>query len=113
MLLLWRPAPRDIRDSGGRKPKRPPLAGREDLRLSMAGAQTKVPVVLMDDEVALPVPGQPTTHILKPPIKRFPATVENEAFVTQLASTCGPDVTPAMPRLVKDRAYLLVAGIVR
>jgi serine/threonine-protein kinase HipA len=69
--------------------------------------------VLVDDKAALPVPGQPTTHILKPPIRRFPATVENEAFVMQLASACGLDVTPAMPRLVKDRAYLLVAGIVR
>ena len=52
-------------------PKRPLLAGREGLRLSLAGAQTKLPVVLVDDRVALPAPGQPTTHILKPPIARF------------------------------------------
>lgn len=45
-------------------PTRPLLAGREGLRLSLAGAQTKLPVVLIDDRVALPARGQPTTHIL-------------------------------------------------
>ncbi|MGH8640040.1 MAG: hypothetical protein ACREUZ_23185, partial [Burkholderiales bacterium] len=45
------------------------------------GAQTKLPVVLVDDRVALPAPGQPTTHILKPAIGRFPHTTENEALV--------------------------------
>jgi len=48
-------------------PTRPLLAGREGLRLSLAGAQSKLPVVLADGQVALPAPGQPTTHILKPP----------------------------------------------
>ena len=55
-------------------PARPLLAGEAGLRLSLAGAQSKVPVVLMDGAVALPAPGQPTTHILKPPISRFSAT---------------------------------------
>jgi serine/threonine-protein kinase HipA len=55
-------------------PTRPLLAGREGLRLSLAGAQSKLPVVLVDGRVALPAPGQPTTHILKPPIARFPHT---------------------------------------
>ena len=59
-------------------PARPLLAGEGGLRLSLAGAQSKVPVVLVDGAVALPVPGQPTTHILKPPIQRFPGTTENE-----------------------------------
>jgi serine/threonine-protein kinase HipA len=34
-------------------PTRPLLAGREGLRLSLAGAQTKLPVVLVDDRVAV------------------------------------------------------------
>jgi serine/threonine-protein kinase HipA len=89
-------------------PKRPLLAGEEGLRLSLAGAQAKVPVVLVDDKVALPLPGQPTTHILKPPIGRFPATTENEAYVMQLAAAVGLSVAPAEPRKVGDRSYLLV-----
>lgn len=70
-------------------PKRPLLAGREGLRLSLAGAQTKLPVVLVNDRVALPAPGQPTTHILKPAIERFPHTTENEALAMTLAAAVG------------------------
>lgn len=89
-------------------PVRPLLAGEEGLRLSLAGAQSKVPVVLVDGAVALPAPGQPTTHILKPPISRFVATTENEAFVMRLAAAIGLDVAPVEPRTVEDRTFLLV-----
>ncbi|MFN3229325.1 MAG: type II toxin-antitoxin system HipA family toxin [Asticcacaulis sp.] len=89
-------------------PKRPFLAGEEGLRLSLAGAQAKLPVVLVDDRIALPVAGQPTTHILKPPIPRFSATTENEAFAMQLAAAVRLDVAPAVPQKVRDRTYLLV-----
>ena len=89
-------------------PLRPLLAGEEGLRLSLAGAQSKVPVVLVHGAVALPAPGQPTTHILKPPIARFPATTENEAFAMRLAAAIGLDVAPVEPRIVHDRAFLLV-----
>ncbi|MFN4017954.1 MAG: type II toxin-antitoxin system HipA family toxin [Reyranella sp.] len=89
-------------------PVRPLLAGEEGLRLSLAGAQSKVPVVLVDGAVALPAPGQPTTHILKPPISRFTATTENEAFVMRLATAIGLDVAPVEARTVQDRTFLLV-----
>src|SRR3989338_3700832 len=81
-------------------PLRPLLAGEGELRLSLAGAQSKVPVVLVGGAVALPPPGQPTTHILKPSIARFPATTENEAFVMRLAAAIGLDVAPVEPRVV-------------
>jgi serine/threonine-protein kinase HipA len=89
-------------------PKRPLLAGEGGLRLSLAGAQAKVPVVLVDGKIALPLPGQPTTHILKPPIGRFPTTTENEAYIMQLAAAVGLSVAPAEPRKIGDRSYLLV-----
>ncbi|MGE3832139.1 MAG: type II toxin-antitoxin system HipA family toxin, partial [Parvibaculaceae bacterium] len=89
-------------------PVRPLLAGEEGLRLSLAGAQSKVPVVLIGGAVALPAPGQPTTHILKPPISRFEATTENEAFAMLLAAAIGLEVAPAEPRVVRDRTFLLV-----
>ncbi|MCY4487477.1 MAG: type II toxin-antitoxin system HipA family toxin [Deltaproteobacteria bacterium] len=88
---------------------RPLLAGEEGLRLSLAGSQTKVPVVLVDGEVALPSPGQPTTHILKPSIPRFPGTTENEAFVMGLAAAAGLAVAPVEPRSVRHRTFLLVS----
>ena len=89
-------------------PKRPLLAGREGLRLSLAGAQTKLPVVLVDDRVALPASGQPTTHILKPAIERFPHTTENEALVMTLAAAIGLPVASVTARSVEGRPYLLV-----
>lgn len=89
-------------------PKRPLLAGRDGLRLSLAGAQTKLPVVLVDDRVALPAPGQPTTHILKPAIERFPHTTENEALVMTLAAAAGLPVASVTARSVEGRSYLLV-----
>ncbi|MBV8060578.1 MAG: HipA domain-containing protein, partial [Alphaproteobacteria bacterium] len=52
--------------------------------------------------------GQPTTHILKPPISRFHATTENEAFAMRLAAAVGLDVAPVEPRRVGDRPFLLV-----
>ena len=89
-------------------PTRPLLAGTEGLRLSLAGAQSKVPVVLVDGDIALPLSGQPTTHILKPPIARFPGTTENEAFVMRLAAEIGLDVAPVEPRVISNRQFLLV-----
>lgn len=89
-------------------PTRPFLAGREGMRLSLAGAQKKLPVVLVNGRVALPTPGQPTTHILKPPIDRFPATTENEAFAMRLAAAIGLPVAPVEPREVAGHRFLLV-----
>lgn len=89
-------------------PWRPLLAGEEGLRLSLAGAQSKLPVVMIDDVIALPAPGQPTTHILKPAIPDFPHTTENEAFAMRLARAAGLAVAYVEPRRVGDRTFLLI-----
>ncbi|WP_419163006.1 type II toxin-antitoxin system HipA family toxin [Candidatus Palauibacter sp.] len=89
-------------------PWRPLLAGAEGLRLSLAGAQSKLPVVIVEDAIALPAPGQPTTHILKPAIPDFPHTTENEAFAMRLARAVGLPVAAVEPRKVGDRTLLLV-----
>lgn len=89
-------------------PRRPMLAGEGGLRLSLAGAQQKLPVVLAEGRVALPQPGQPTTHILKPSIQRFAATTENEAFAMRLARAVGLQVAPVEPRRLGNRTFLLV-----
>ena len=90
-------------------PTRPFLAGVEEgLRLSLAGAQQKLPVVLVNGRIALPAPGQPSTHILKPPISRLAATTENEALAMRLAWAVGLQAAPVEPRRTEDRPYLLV-----
>jgi len=92
-----------------RLPTRPMLAGGEDgLRLSLAGAQSKLPVVYRDGEIALPAPGQPTTHILKPEIARFKGTAENEAFCMRVARAIGLDVAEVQYRNVGDKRFLLI-----
>lgn len=92
-----------------RLPTRPMLAGGEDgLRLSLAGAQSKLPVIYRDGQIALPAPGQPTTHILKPEIARFDGTAENEAFCMRLARAIGLDVAEVQYRTAGDKRFLLI-----
>jgi serine/threonine-protein kinase HipA len=89
-------------------PLRPMLAGEDGLRLSLAGAQSKLPVLLIDGQIALPAPGQPTSHILKPPISRFEGTTENEYFCMSLASAIGLEAAAVEMRVVAERSFLLV-----
>ena len=79
-----------------RLPHRPLLAGEEGLRLSLAGAQVKLPVVIDtppdgSSRVALPLGGTPSTHIIKPEPARFPGLAENEAWCMALARAIGLD----------------------
>lgn len=89
-------------------PIRPMLVGEDGLRLSLAGAQSKLPVLVIDGQIALPAPGQPTSHILKPPIARFAGTTENEYFCMSLARAVGLDVAPVEMRTVGGRSFLLI-----
>lgn len=75
-------------------PQRPLAAGAGgEVRLSLAGAQSKLPVVETEDGFALPRgPGMPTTHILKPEPERFPGLVANEFFCMRLAAAVGLEV---------------------
>ena len=99
----------ELRDLVGRLEARPLLAGEKGFRLSLAGAQPKLPVVLAGGRIALPKPGQPTTHILKPPIARFAATTENEAFAMRLAARIGLAAAPVeILAVAPERACLLV-----
>jgi len=89
-------------------PARPFLAGREGLRLSLAGAQSKLPVVLVGGEIALPAPVEATSHILKLPIERFAGTTENEAFAMTLAKKVGLSVANVEIKHAGNRSFLLV-----
>ncbi|HSC21266.1 MAG TPA: type II toxin-antitoxin system HipA family toxin [Solirubrobacterales bacterium] len=72
-----------------------PLAADEagEVRLSLAGAQSKLPVVEVEEGFALPHGSDlPTTHILKPEPARFPGLVANEFFCMRLAAAAGLEV---------------------
>ena len=84
-------------------PRRPLLAGTKGLRLSLAGAQSKLPVCLVGGQVCLPWEDQPTTHILKPSIPELSASTENETFSMTLAAELGLDVAKVEARLLETR----------
>lgn len=72
--------------------QRPLLGGEADVRLSLAGAQDKLAVTVINGQIFLPRGGRPTTHILKPFIEGLDGTVENEVFCMSLARRLGFDV---------------------
>jgi serine/threonine-protein kinase HipA len=77
-------------------PQRPLAVDEEgEVRMSLAGAQSKLPVVAVDESFALPHGSErPTTHILKPEPERFPGLVANEFFCMRLAAEVGLQVAP-------------------
>ncbi len=88
-------------------PRRPLLVGRKGLRLSLAGAQQKVAVLMEGEKVFLPLGGSVSSHILKPQIPRFSNTVENEAFCMQLAGRAGLPVPESLVRTGKEAVYVV------
>lgn len=89
-------------------PKRPMLAGQEGLRLSLAGAQDKLPVLAEGDRIGLPLFNSPSSHILKPAIAGIEGSVFNEGFCLALANALALDTARATIRRCGDLHYLLV-----
>lgn len=89
-------------------PRRPMLAGKDGLRLSLAGAQVKLPVVFDGTRIGLPLNGTPSSHILKPAIHAVEDSVINEGFCLALAEAM--QLKPAISKIhqVLDRSFLLV-----
>lgn len=79
------------------------------LRLSLAGAQDKIAVVVEPDgRLRLPAIAEPSTHILKPDSRRFRGLRDFEALGLALAQAVGLDVPAATPVEVAGHAALLV-----
>lgn len=89
-------------------PQRPFLAGEEGVSMSLAGAQDKLPIALVDGTIAIPVEGTPSTHILKPDNPRLKGSVQNEALCMALADLAGLDVAKVTTGRAGRRTYLLV-----
>lgn len=89
-------------------PLRPLLAGRQELRLSLAGAQDKLPVVIQDSRIALPLGNTPTSHIIKPEPDHFPGLAINELVCMTLAKTIGLAVPSIEYRLIGNKPCIIV-----
>ncbi|MFM8769357.1 MAG: type II toxin-antitoxin system HipA family toxin, partial [Rubrivivax sp.] len=89
-------------------PRRPMMAGRDGLRLSLAGAQDKLPVVFDGQRIGLPKGNEPSTHILKPAIAAVAHSVLNEGYCLALAQAMGLPAAQAQIFEVAERQVLLV-----
>jgi serine/threonine-protein kinase HipA len=81
-------------------------------RMSMAGAQHKLPAVFLDDGLHEPVGAAPSTVILKPDHVRvddYPHSAANEWFCMSLARAVGLPVPDVFLRYVPETVY----GVVR
>ena len=78
-------------------------------RMSLAGAQHKMVVVLREGALFEPLPGRPSTHILKPdhPGADYTATVANEWFCMRLAAASGIRVPRVRRLYVPEPVYLV------
>ncbi len=80
-----------------------------EVRLSLAGAQDKLPVFVgADGRIGLPHGGAPSSHIIKAPLLFQRDSVLNEAVCLALASDLGMDAAKAEPRTAAGQEFLLV-----
>ena len=80
---------RRLHQLAARLAERPLLAGKDGLRLSLAGAQRKLAVSVREGKIVLIKGGAPTTHILKTMMAGFTDSVHNELFCMHLAARVG------------------------
>jgi serine/threonine-protein kinase HipA len=76
-------------------PAHPFLAGEEGVRLSLAGAQNKLPLYVENGAFFIPEGSRASSHILKTAIPQLENTVVNEAFCMNLALMAGLTVPVA------------------
>lgn len=86
-----------------------PLTHDAIKRMSLAGAQHKLAVVLQDDSLYEPAGATPSTHILKPdhPDGDYPHSVINEWFIMRLARRLGLETPNVHRRYVPSPVYLI------
>lgn len=89
-------------------PNRPLMVGTDGLRLSLAGAQDKLPVIVHNNGICLPLGDTPSTHILKPETDRFPGLATNEIFCMTLAQAVGLNAPKIEYHSIGKKSYILV-----
>ena len=88
-------------------PKKP-LALGSDKRLSLAGAQDKTAIVIINGNVAIPKDNVPSTHIVKPAINGLSETIENEYLCMKVAEKLGIQIPYIKICQANNTQYLLI-----
>ncbi len=99
---------KELNDILNELPSRPMLAGKDGLRLSLAGAQDKLPIIYDGQRFGLPLGNKASTHILKPSISRLEDSVINEHFCLQLAQSLKLQAARATSHHIGNHQFLLV-----
>jgi len=87
--------------------KRPLLVIEDELRLSLAGAQNKLPLYYDGKQLSLSRGSAPSSHILKPGARAFEHMPANEHFCMQLAGTLGLPVPASLILRKPESLYLI------
>ncbi len=77
-------------------------------RLSLAGAQEKTAVCVINDKIALPNDDIPTTHIIKTALPKYVQSIQNEYICMKAAKEIGLEVAEVEIRKVGEIEFLLV-----
>ena len=86
-----------------------PLGVSDRVRISLAGVQQKLLLTRMPDgRWGRPVDGTPSTHILKPEIRDYPNTVQNETFCMRLARSLGLETAEVETTEIAGRRLIVV-----
>ncbi len=77
-------------------------------RLSLAGAQEKTAVCVINGKIALPNDDIPTTHIIKTALPKYVQSIQNEYICMKAAKEIGLEVAEVEIRKVGEIEFLLV-----
>ncbi len=66
-----------------------PASAQPTIRLSLAGTQSKLAVLISNARLSVPLGDAPSTHILKLASMRYDGLTENEVFCIDLAKAVG------------------------
>jgi serine/threonine-protein kinase HipA len=98
----------ELSDELDRLPSHPFLAGEEGVRLSLAGAQNKLPVFFNKGNYYIPEGTSPSSHIVKTAIAQLDNTVINETFCMTLAARVGLPVPAVQAVTIGGKQVFMV-----
>ena len=88
---------------------RQPLSAKAPKKMSLAGAQQKLAIVMIDGQLFEPTGTRASTHILKPDVlsEHYPCSAVNEWFSARLAQRMGLVVPQVELRYVPSPVYII------
>lgn len=88
---------------------RQPLSAKAPKKMSLPGAQQKLPICMINGRLFEPTGTRASTHILKPDVlnEHYPSSAVNEWFCARLAQRMGLAVPPVELRYIPSPIYII------